>query len=199
MRHEAWGMRHEAWTPCNDFLINFCQSPVRANQASCLGQIMRIDLQQISKVHKGDKEGRQGGRQEEGQLGFQSLTLSFDCTLSTTWTWLIFNYDKSPSAAQNFIAHWRGEKERERGEKGKGKTSSDSLLSMWQKLFRICLRIWLQRDFPVVSCKLMPLTQWVSFGFVQLVESLTQWKKGNMNMRNVRVNWECCDRLLGLL
>lgn len=38
-------------TPCNGFLINFCQSPVRANQASCLGQIMRIDLQQISKVH----------------------------------------------------------------------------------------------------------------------------------------------------
>lgn len=42
---------------------------------------MRIDLQQISKVHKGDKEGSKAGRQEEGQLGFQYVTLSFDCTL----------------------------------------------------------------------------------------------------------------------
>lgn len=59
LQHEAWGMRQ---TPCNGFLINFCQSPVRANQASCLGQIMRIDLQQISKVHKADREGSKPGR-----------------------------------------------------------------------------------------------------------------------------------------
>lgn len=115
LQHEAWGMRQ---TPCNGFLINFCQSPVRANQASCLGQIMRIDLQQISKVHKANREGSKAGR--EGCWAWfqsQSVTLSFDCFECTLHNMhlaslltLIFNYDKSPSAAQNFIAHWQGEK-----------------------------------------------------------------------------------------
>lgn len=100
-------------TPCNGFLINFCQSPVRASQASCLGKIMRIDLQQISKVHRG-RESSAGLSAELGprpRPRAQSVTLSFgflyaqtehNMNLAICWRWFLIMISRKCSTK----FHW---------------------------------------------------------------------------------------------